>query len=235
MSDFPPPEPHEPIQEIWDGVFWVRGSVRMGPGLRIPRNMAVVRDGDDLTLVSSVRLSKEGEAELEKLGTVKHVVKIGIHGMDDAYCVQRFGATYWAPEGTFAEGGPKHETLREGGDLPISDATLFSFHDTKKPEAAILLSREGGILLTCDSVQNWVGLDGCSLVARGVMRAMGFLHPMNIGPPWRKLMTKEGGSLLGDFDRLTALPFDHALGGHGDPAVGGARAGLQATMARVFA
>lgn len=39
----------------------------------------------------------------------------------------------------------------------------------------------------------------------------------------------------GDFERMAALPFDHALGGHGDPARGGAKAGLAATMARVFA
>ena len=232
MSDFAPLEPHGPIEEIWDGVYRVRGSVRMGPGMRIPRNMVIVRDGQSLTLVSAVRLSDEAEAELKKLGDVKHVVRIGMHSMDDAYCVERFGATYWAPDGLVAD-GLAHETL-DAGALPFSDARLFRFEDTVAPEAAVLVERDGGILVTCDSVQNWVSLDGCSMLARGVTRAMGFLHPMNIGPPWRKMMTKKGGSLKPDFERLAALPFEHAIGGHGDPAIGGAKAGLAATIARVF-
>lgn len=83
VSDFPPVEPHGPIEEVWDGVYWVRGSVRMGPGLRIPRNMAIVKDAGDLTVVSSVRLGDEREAELKKIGRVKHVVRIGVHAVQD--------------------------------------------------------------------------------------------------------------------------------------------------------
>lgn len=63
---------------------------------------------------------------------------------------------------------------------------------------------------------------------------MGFKHPANIGPPWRKLMTPAGGSLKGDFERLLDQPFDHILGGHGKPMIGGAKAGLTATVRRVF-
>jgi len=231
MSNFAPLEPHGPLQEVWDGVFWVRGSVRMGPGMRIPRNMIVVRDGTDLTLVNSVRLSEDGEAALEKLGTVEHIVRIGIHGMDDPYNLERFGATYWATEGLIDESGAAHQKL---ADVPISDGQLFSFRDTVKPEAALLIERDGGVLVTCDSVQNWMNQEGCSFLARGLTRAMGFMHPMNIGPPWRKLMTAKGGSLRGDFDRMLALPFEHAIGGHGDPAKGDAKAGLEATVSRVF-
>lgn len=233
MTDFAPVEPHGSIEEVWDGVYRVRGSVRMGPGLRIPRNMAIIRDGEELTVVSPVRLRPETEVDLEKLGEVKHVVKIGLHGMDDAYYLDRFGATYWALPGMVKEGGPKHEALADGA-VPVSDATLFRFEDTTDPEAALLIARDGGILLTCDSVQHWVDTDGCSVPAKALTRVMGFLHPVNIGPPWRKRMTKPGGTLRKDFERLAELPFDHVMGGHGDPAKGGANAMLRATIARVF-
>ena len=45
--------PHGPIERVADDVFWVRGSIGLGPGLRITRNMAIVRSGDELTLVHS--------------------------------------------------------------------------------------------------------------------------------------------------------------------------------------
>ena len=101
MTEHPAALPHGPIEEVADGIFRVQGSTRMGPGMRITRNMAIVRTGDELTIVHSVRLSPEGESQLEKLGTVKNVVKIAhFHGLDDPYYLDRFGATYWAlPDG----------------------------------------------------------------------------------------------------------------------------------------
>jgi len=234
MTDFPAAEPHGPIEEVWDGVFWVRGSIRMGPGMRIPRNMIVIRDGKNLSVVSAVRLSAEGEAALSKLGAVRNVLKIGMHQMDDAYYVDRYGATYWALPGAVKDGGLAHEPLSDDNAPPDTDMQVFVFRDTKMPEAALLVPRDRGILVTCDSVQNWTDLEGCSFPARLVTRMMGFFHPMNIGPPWRKFMTKPGGTLRADFDRLAELPFDHCLGGHGAPANGNAKAGLRTTIDRVF-
>ena len=76
MTEYPTPMPHGSIELVADDVFWVRGSIGLGPGLRITRNMAIVRSGDELTLFHTVRLSPEGEAALAKLGTVKNVVKL---------------------------------------------------------------------------------------------------------------------------------------------------------------
>ena len=76
MTEHPAAEPHGPIQEFSEGVYWVRGSVRMGPGVRIPRNMVVVRAGDELTLISAVRLSPAGETELEPKTEVLKTIKI---------------------------------------------------------------------------------------------------------------------------------------------------------------
>jgi hypothetical protein len=62
--------PHDPLVELVPDVFFVHGSMRMGPGMLINRNMAVVRHGTEVTLVNPIRLSPEGEAELEALGIV---------------------------------------------------------------------------------------------------------------------------------------------------------------------
>lgn len=228
--------PHGDIEEIADGVFWVRGSTIMGPGLRITRNMTVVRDGDTLTVLSAVRLSSDGEAELDRLGKVRHVVKLGrFHGMDDAYYLDRYGASYWAlPDGAREEDPTPTETLA-ADHLPIGDAELFEFRGTKAPEAALLVKRAGGILVTCDAVQHWPDAAGCSLPAKLVTHLLGFRkRPAQIGPPWRKRMTPEGGSLREDFERLAALPFAHLIGGHGGLLRDDAKQALQATVEATF-
>jgi hypothetical protein len=63
---------------------------------------------------------------------------------------------------------------------------------------------------------------------------MGFMHPANIGPPWRRMMTRKGGSLKPDFERLLASPFEHLIGAHGQPLRGGAHQAFEATVHRIY-
>ena len=45
------------------------------------------------------------------------------------------------------------------------------------------LSRHGGILTSCDSLQNWVGADDYfDEASAAMMQAGGFFHPDNMGP-----------------------------------------------------
>ena len=98
-SRYPAALAHEPIEEIFPDIFLVHGSARVAPAMRMNRNMIIARDGEALTLIGSVRLSKTEEAKLENLGSVKHVVRIGYyHGIDDRYYVERYGAEFWCPE-----------------------------------------------------------------------------------------------------------------------------------------
>jgi hypothetical protein len=106
MADFLPALPHGPITEAFPDVFVVRGTFGFAPGLSIPRSMMVIRQGDELTLVNSIRLSAEGEAALEALGRVAHVVRIGaFHDADDPWMMHRFRPALWAPPGTRHRGG----------------------------------------------------------------------------------------------------------------------------------
>ena len=69
-SVYPPVYPHDPIEEIAQDVFMVRGSLKMNALLRISRNMAVIRHNSELTLVNPVRLHAAEEEKLQTLGTI---------------------------------------------------------------------------------------------------------------------------------------------------------------------
>lgn len=231
MPDFPPALPHGPITEVFPDVFWVTGRFRMAPGLTITRNMTIVRQDGELCLVNSVRLGAEGEAELEKLGKVKHLLRIGaFHGADDPYYKDRFGLTLWAPPGTRHAGALKTDEELVPGHGPIRGSQVFRFEKAKRPEVVVLLEREGGIVLPCDSYQNWTTFDGCSLVGKLVMRVMGF-GPTLIGGPWTKAM---GPEVRADFERLLELPFQHLVPAHGTPLKHSAKEGLRAAIAHRF-
>lgn len=223
----PEPLPHGPLTEVFPDVFWLRGGVRMGPGVTINRLMVVLRDGEALTVINAVR--PQDPSVLDALGKVTNVVRIGLHGMDDAWYRAHYGVTHWSlPELCATD-----RLLTEA--VPVPWMTVIPFQHTAAPEAAVLLDRAEGVLVTCDSLQHWPDTEGCSLLAKGLTKVMGFQkHAVQIGPPWRKRMTPEGGSLEPDFQRLAALDFDHLIGAHGAPKVGGAKAELQKTIAATF-
>ena len=98
----------------------------------------------------------------------------------------------------------------------------------------MILAQDGGILVTCDSVQNWPNFSGCSLPAKLIMKLMGFLGAANIGPGWIKAAKPEtSGQLAADFDRLLEKEFKHLLSGHGVPLRDSAHRDLRATVDRI--
>lgn len=231
MTDFPAALPHGPITELFPNVYYVRGTFRVGSGVTVTRNMTILRQGRDLTLVNSVRLTPEGEAELERLGEVKHLVRLGhFHGMDDPYYLSRYKPTLWALPRTPHHAGIQATRDLHPGSAPCEDMTVFHFSGGRVQEAALVVEREGGILITCDSYQNWDDLEGCSLLGKIVLRAMGF-QALHIGVPWFKAM---GPGVKPDFDRLLDVPFLHLIPGHGTPIRGSAKDGLRIAMSKRF-
>lgn len=233
MTTFPAALPHGPITELFPDVFVVRGSFRMGPLVSIARNMIILREGRALTLVNAVRLSAEGEAELAQLGEVTHLVKLGFfHTLDDPYYRDRFSPTFWAPVPPDA----RAEKLREGAPGPVARASVFNFERAAKGEAALIVEQpQGNLLVTCDSVQNWVDGEGCSFMGGLVVRFMGFFEPAKIGPIWLKQMTNDQPSAMKpDFDRLLGLDFAHLIAGHGVLLRGEAKAALRRSCERTL-
>lgn len=234
-NTFPASSYHGPIREIFPDVFYAQGTVTMGPGVRITRSMVIIRENGELSLVNAIRLGPEGEAELEKLGQVKHLLKIGSHGMDNPYYIDKYQPKIWSRKEVELDYEPD-VVIEENGELPFGNATIFKFQNATSPEFPILLHREGGVLITCDSVQNWdkKDLKIGSFIGGLVTRFLGFLGPAKIGPMWLKTVTdKSGPNLSPDFQRLLALEFKHLLSGHGSPLLNDAKNALEKEVSKV--
>lgn len=233
---FPQPLPHEPLREIGPDLYYAPGTFDVAPLMRISRNMVIVRNGRELTLVNPIRLSPQGEGELERLGTVRHAMRLGaFHGVDDAYTIARFGAEFWcqAHSSHHAEPKPDH-VLAEGRPLPIPGATLLEFRETKRPECVLRIPHGAGTLLTCDSLQHYGNFERQSLVAKLAMPLMGFRKTLIVGPLWLKYMQQPGSSLRPDFERIAGLRFDALIAAHGTPLMSDARDALRAAIAHVY-
>ena len=76
------------------------------------------------------------------------------------------------------------------------------------------IDRAGGILVSGDSLQNWLAPDEFfSEESCQMMSEMDFFQPANLGPLWMTLNNPQKQ----DFLRLRELSFRHALCGHGAP------------------
>lgn len=236
MRIFADAMPHGKIQEVFKDVFFVSGTMKgefFGTMWQFSRNMTLVREDGNLTILNSVRLTDEGLEALDKLGKVVNVVRLGdMHGIDDAFYVDRYKATFWALPGMREKDGLKvDKELLPGGEMPFHNASLFVFETTKRPECIIRLDREGGIMIACDSLQNWVEPDSFFDEATiSTMQQMNFFRPANLGPAW--MFESEPGAA--DFVRLKEIPFEHALCGHGYPMVNNAHTDFLRTFNEYF-
>jgi hypothetical protein len=236
MSTFAPAMPHDDIEEVFDGVFFVTGTMRSvfgGAPLQYSRNMTVVRDNGALTLINAVRLDDAGLAALDRLGKVTNVVKLGsMHGLDDAFYVDRYGARLWALPGLSHESGLATDVeLVTGGPMPFSGCSLFAFETSAKPEGILRVDRDGGILIAVDALQNWREPDRFfDDVSVTMMRQFGFFQPANIGPGWRRMSNPQGS----DFARVKQLSFKHVLCAHGEPLRDTAHAAFSDRFQREF-
>ncbi len=228
-----PALPHDPIEPIADDVFMARGCAQMNALLRISRNMAIIRHQGELTVVNPIRLDAAEEQKLCALGEVKRVLRLGaFHGIDDPYYVDTFHAEMWSQAGgTSYREPPIDRELAEGVELPFPGAKLIFFQATKQPECMLLLDRGKGLLLTCDGIQHYGDYRHNNLPARLLMPFIGFPKRAVVGPFWLKLMTPEGKSLRGEFDRLLKHEFDALLSAHGSFLPSGAHAAVAEAVA----
>jgi hypothetical protein len=239
MTTFPEALPHGPIQEVFTDVFFVTGEMRTSfpefPDVPwvFNRNMTIVREGDALTLVNSVRLDEHGLAALEQLGTVEHLVRLGaLHDRDDPFYLDRYRPTYWAARGVEPEGLEVDVELVPGGRTPFDGCVVFEFTTTAIPECVLVVDRDGGIALACDALQNWVKPDEFfTKDTIELMRTLGFWQPANIGPLFAMRAEPEAD----DFRRLLQHQFRHALCGHGEPLRDTAHEDYDATIHRIYA
>lgn len=235
---FTPAWPHGDIREILPDVFFVTGTNKIhheGVDIQTSRNMVIVRNGSELTLVNTVRLNEEGLKKLELLGSVTHIVRIGaFHGRDDAFYRNQYPtAQLWTLKGMTYESGLKSDRdLTPEGAMPFSGCSLFVFETSRLPEGILHIDREGGILISCDSIQNITSTDKFySPETAKSFQDQGLVKPANITPIWLGATHTSAA----DFHRLlTTMTFGHLLTAHGDPLMNTAYEQVSATVKRVF-
>jgi hypothetical protein len=233
---FLPAQRHQDIEALGNDIWWVPGTMKMNWYMTVSRNMVIVRSGDELTLLNPIRLDATGEAALEQLGQVRHLVRLGcFHGCDDAYLKQRYDAVFWCQADSRPYTSPEPDRmLAEGGELPIPDAQLMAFRTARRPECALLIRRGPGWLVTCDSLQHYADWSRHSLAPRLMMPRMGFSKSLLVGPLWKKFQTPKDGSLRSDYERLLELDFDAFISAHGQPLMRGAKEAARQAVARSY-
>jgi hypothetical protein len=195
--------------------------------------MIIIRDANKLSLINTVRLDNSGLATLDALGKVENVIRIGaFHGRDDAFYLDRYHAKLWALKGM------KHEKdrttdveLTPNGSMPFPACSLFVFETSVHPEGILHIAQEGGILITCDSIKNWLAPDQFfSAETSKLYEEQGFFETASVSNVWKQACNIEAS----DFVRLKLLSFRHILSAHGEPLLNNAYAQLTKTIKREF-
>lgn len=237
MSSYSPAWPHSAIKEIFPDIFFVMGMNKTrfnNVELQHSRNMTIVRSGNQLTLINTVRLDEDGLAALDKLGKVENIVRIGaFHGRDDAFYLDRYQGRLWEMKGMEHTNARKTDIeLTPDGEMPFPNSSFFRFETSKFPEGIIHVGVEGGILVSCDSIKNWVSADSFfSEETARLYQAQGFFGPASISSIWKQATDVQAS----DFEKLLLLPFRHLISAHGEPLLNVAHESLENAVRTIFA
>jgi hypothetical protein len=225
---FPPVRPHGELKEVFPDVFRVSGSIGIGP-MRFSRNMTVIRQGDGLVLINTVRLNDGGLDALDALGQVRHILRIGgWHGSDDAFYKDRYGCLVTAVkgqryfEGNTAEKGNTYfeadQEMDADSELPIQGASLYVVN-TAPPEAVLRIPAAGGTLITADALLHWPHADeNFNFAGKVGMTLGGMVKPYTMMKPWIDKYKPPRAEVAG----ILELGFENVLPGHGEAVIGGA-------------
>lgn len=218
----------------------------MLPGVRISLTMVIVRrevEGEkELTIVNSMRVNDHVKGEIEKLGDVKHVVRIcSNHGACDEYYIDTYNATYYdLPAASTTEGAtkvPSTTHLLADGEAPpsIPDASIYIVKNLKMPDAILKLPDGNGILVTGDFVQNGVGSPFDSFMMKWVLSPMfGFNTGMLTTPgPFFKFYGKGEDIYSPNVAAVMEMEFDTIITAHGPIVKGDAKEKLKEGWAKV--
>jgi hypothetical protein len=229
-------QPHGDIREVFENIFMVTGTnVINNDGIRYQtsRNMIILRSSEGmLSLINTVRLNEDGLKALNKLGTVKHVIRIGaFHGYDDPFYVDTYEADYWIMPNMDNEYGIENPKILSKESMPISNCSLFEFKTTTLSEGALLLEQDNGILISCDSIQNWTEKDSFfSDECWNMFKEQGLIGAANIPDTWVGACKPRKE----DFSAIQALKFSHLISAHGEPLTEIASEKVSNSIKRVF-
>jgi hypothetical protein len=227
---------HSEITEIFPDIFYVMGTnitKHNDIEFQHSRNMIIIRDNGKLSLINTVRLNEKGLSALDALGKVENIIRIGaFHGRDDAFYLDRYHAKLWALEGMQHQNNRLADILLiSNGTMPFTGCSLFMFETSVHPEGILHIAKEGGILITCDSIKNWVAPDPFfSADSAKLYKEQGFFGIATISNVWKQACKVQSS----DFLRLKALKFKHLLSAHGEPLVNNAYEAVTKTIQKEY-
>lgn len=236
MQQYSPALPHTEITEVFPDIFFVMGMNKTHYNdidLQHSRNMVIVRDNNKLSLINTVRMDDKGLAALDALGKVENVIRIGsFHGRDDAFYLDHYQAKLWAIKGMeHANHKIADVELTNDGLMPFSDCSFFLFETATFPEGIIHINKNGGVLITCDSVKNWIAPDPFfSDETATLYQRQGFFGSATISKIWQQATDVK----ISDIQRLKTLSFSHLISAHGQPLLNDAHERLMKTIAMEF-
>ena len=235
QNHYPPATAQDSLVEILPHVYLLRGSLKIAPLLQINRNMVVIENQGELSLINAVRMNEDNLKVLDQLGTVKHVIRLGdFHGLDDQFYLDRYKATLWSQTNHVAY--PHlipQQIISENTTPPISNSQFFIFKSAKRPEA-ILFLKDQNLLVTTDSIQYWDDWKYFTFLSKIIMYLMGFRLNLFIGGPWLKQVSTHKNSLKPDFEQLLQLDFKHLIASHVNVLKESAKTELQQAMQHTF-
>ncbi len=235
MPQYSPAWPHSNIKQIFPDIFFVTGTnitEHEGVTLQHSRNMIIVRNNDKLSLINTIRLTKEGLEELTALGKIENVIRIGsFHGRDDAFYLDNYQAKLWALPGMeHANNKIADHILTPGGQTPFANGSVYIFTSSNFPEAVLHINQNDGILITCDSIKNWLSSDEFfSNTSAKMYEAQKFFGPATINEIWLQATQIDKAELVG----LNELDFKHLLSAHGEPLLNDANLHVNQTLSKL--
>jgi hypothetical protein len=116
--------------------------------------------------------------------------------------------------------------------MPFPDCSLFVFETSTQPECIIHIEWEGGILVSCDSIQNITSIDEFySPATAKSFEEQDLVRSANISPIWLGATNTKAS----DFERLLkSFTFHHLITAHGPPLLNNAHERITQTVQRVF-
>lgn len=234
-NEYSPAWSHSPIKEIFSDIFFVTGTnitQHDGVILQHSRNMIIIRNQGKLSLINTVRLTKSGLDELSSLGEVQNIIRIGsFHGRDDAFYLDHYHAKLWALPDMIHENNRKADyILTPNGLMPFANCKVFIFNSSRFPEAVLHIGQDNGILITCDSIKNWLAPDEFfSDSTASLYEKQKIFGCATINDIWMQATQIDKSEL----HCLKELDFHHLLSAHGEPLLNNAYEHVTKTLSRL--
>lgn len=150
--------PHEPLQEIDDGLLGVAGEITMPLG-NFPRRMTVIRlAGERTAIFSAIALAEPDMARIEAMGKPSIlIVPSDHHRLDAKIWKQRYpGIQVLCPPGArehVADVVPVDATT---DILDDADAKFVVIAGTAESDSAVIVRRAGGTSIICNDIIGYV-------------------------------------------------------------------------------